>query len=517
MAKKCVIYLRVSTAEQAAPGHHSLDAQQNLCTRYAAANGFAVVEVLRDEGFSGRTTNRPGMRRLTEYASPNPPAVISAMLVQDTSRVGRNVTEYLLFRQQLQNRDIELIAVTQPNIDSSPEGRLVDTILAGVNQFASEEKGRRVSIAMQKKFDEGWWPGWAPLGYLNAEKDGRRFVESDPQRFPLIQLAFEEYASGRHTQPSLLEWLAKQGLTDRRNQPISRTTLNQMLRNPFYFGLMEWKGRKRTGLHDAAVDRATWEKCQLVTERNGGYAPRVRRHSFLLSGLTRCAECRNHHTHTVVSRKGNRYYHCKSSAGCSQPYIPEHTLDEDVAVLMESVRLSDDFISRVLEKIRERFQSQRDLEQQKANVLRRRKAGLEHQRDVAEEKLIAGVLSDEAYHRQISRIATALDDVESRLRELEGMHRFDADALRKVLQFARDISKAYRDAPERLKVQYIRFFFKEFIVKDRQIVHARRTPLLESLIELQQVRISDNWCPSLDVIRTLYMALLSSEVAKYEH
>jgi DNA invertase Pin-like site-specific DNA recombinase len=195
MKNLCVIYLRVSTAEQAAPGHHSLEAQEILCRRYAEGRGLEVVEVLRDEGYSGRTSRRPGLRRLMEYAGPRPPAPVAAILVQDTSRMGRDTTEYLLFRRQLRERGIELVAVTQPNIDASPEGRLVDVIIAGINQYQSEEKGRRVAIAMRKKFEEGWWPGWAPLGYANGDEGGLKRVVPDPERFHLVRLGFGEYAT----------------------------------------------------------------------------------------------------------------------------------------------------------------------------------------------------------------------------------------------------------------------------------------------------------------------------------
>lgn len=159
-----------------------------------------VVEVLRDEGASGRTPDRPGFRRLRRYSTDQPRPAIAAVLVQDTSRLARNSVEYLLFRQILEKRGIALIAVTQPHLDASPEGRLMDTIVAGINQYQSEEKGRRVAIAMKKKFEEGWWPNLAPLGYLDVVRSGRHTVVPDPQRFQLISLAFEEYATGRYSQ-----------------------------------------------------------------------------------------------------------------------------------------------------------------------------------------------------------------------------------------------------------------------------------------------------------------------------
>lgn len=483
MPKRCVAYLRVSTAEQAAPGHHSLDAQEILCRRYAEANALELIEVIRDEGYSGRTTARPGLRRLIEYTGPQPPVAIATILVQDTSRMGRDTTEYLLFRRQLRERDIELVAVTQPNIDGSPEGRLVDTILAGINQYQSEEKGRRVAIALQKKFEEGWWPAWAPLGYLNAAHDTGRLVIPDPIAFPLIQLAFREYATGRYAQENLCHVLSEKGLRNRLGKPVTRTTLNYVLANPFYWGLMRWHGQERMGKHDPATDRLTFDRCQAVTQDHNRYAPRSRKHKFLLTGLTRCDECGHHHTHSVVKAKGKRYYHCKSRAHCQQPYVAQEDLENQVARAISGIRLTEEFIERVVRKVADVYADERAAHESQRSVVLRRQSLLEQQRGALEEKVLSGVLSDEAYRRHMPRIASELDEVRRGLKVLDIHRGFDSEKLRHILLFARDIPEAYAKAPERLKRQYLEFFFEELVVRDKRVIRTKYTELFRMLLE----------------------------------
>lgn len=493
MLKRCVIYLRVSTAEQAAPGHFSLDAQELLCRKYAESHGTEVVEVLRDEGYSGLTTRRPGLRRLYEYIGTSPPVLIDAILVQDTSRMGRDTTEYLLFRRQLRERGIELVAVTQPNIDSSPEGRLVDLIIAGINQYHSEEKGRRASIAMQRKFEDGWWPGWAPLGYINVDRDGRRRVDPDPDCFNLVQFAFREYATGRYAQEQLCNVLSDKGLRNRNGLVLSRTNLNRMLASPFYFGLMQWRDQERIGRHEPATDRPTWERCQQVTAEHNRYAPRTRKHTFILTGLTVCAACGNHHTHTVNAAKRKRYYHCKSTAKCSEPYIPQTDLERQVTALVQGIHLTDEFIDRVVAKVRQVFEKRTGTHEREKHVLLRRQSILEQRRNAAEEKLLSGLLSDEAFKRHVPKVQAELSEVQRRLQELEQLRGLDTEALREILSFARDIPKAYGDAPPELKRHYLEFFFRQLAVEDRRIVRVVPAELFAALMEGDQVRTPDVW------------------------
>lgn len=488
MPKRCVIYCRVSTAEQAAPGRHSLDAQERLCRRHAEHQSLEIVEVLRDEGYSGRTTRRPGLRRLLEYTSADARNPIDTILVQDTSRMGRDTTEYLLFRRDLRERGIELVAVTQPNIDSSPEGRLVDTIMAGINQYQSEEKGRRVVIAMHKKFEDGWWPSTAPLGYRNVAEDSRTFVEPDPERFELLQRAFTEYATGEYTQEQLRTWLTKAGLRNRRGGVLSRGTLNKLLANPFYWGLLRWAGEMRPGKHTPLVDRAMWERCQAVTAAHNHYVSRRRKHQFFLTGLTRCGRCGHRHTQTANRRKNKRYYSCPSRARCPERYIPEDHLEAQVAARIHGIELASGFIEAVIGRVRDIFARRASASEGKRRSLLRRKALAEQKRDTAEQKLVNGVLSDEAFRRVMPEIEDELDAISRELDQVEKLRRVDTYALREVLVVARDIPAAYNRANPALRRQYVTFFFEEFIVKDRRIVRGVPTPFFESLLRLQQVQ-----------------------------
>jgi DNA adenine methylase len=409
--------------------------------------------------------------------------------------------------RQLQERGIELVSVMQPNIDASPVGRLVDTVLAGVNQYQSEEKADRILIAMEKKFEQGQWPGWAPLGYLNVQESEKRTITTDPDRFELVRFAFREYASGRYTQEELRDLLTAKGLRDRNDRPLSRTSLNNMLRNPFYAGRMRWNGVERMGAHTPATDRHTWERCQQVTAEHNKYASRRRKHTFLLTGLLVCEECGRHLTHTVNVQKRKRYYHCPSRAQCHQSYVPDETVEHHVSAVMSRTRLTDECIALVIERVRDVFEQRTALHEQQKAVLLRRRTVVEQKRDAAEQKLLAGVLTDDAFRRLTPKIRREIDDVNEQIVDIESARRFNTDALQEILGFARDIPSAYAEAPLPVKRRYLHFFFREFVVRDRQVVRAIPTELFEALLGEKQVRTLKDWCTRLNVNLTQLIRL----------
>ena len=92
LAKRAVIYLRVSTAEQAhgdgASEGYSIPAQRDACTRKAHDLGAEVVAEFVDRGESARSAARPGLQlmlgRLAEHKD------VDYVIVHKIDRLARN-------------------------------------------------------------------------------------------------------------------------------------------------------------------------------------------------------------------------------------------------------------------------------------------------------------------------------------------------------------------------------------------------------------------------------------------
>lgn len=69
----------------------------------------------------------------------------------------------------------------------------------------------------------------------------------------------------------------------------------------------------------------------------------------------------------------------------------------------------------------------------------------------------------------------------------------DTDALRAIMQFARDVPKAYLHAKPAMQKQYLQFFFKEFVVEDKRLVKAVCNEFFASLLDKDMVRSSTDW------------------------
>jgi site-specific DNA recombinase len=83
---RVVLYIRVSTDEQAKAGYSIPDQRREL-ERYAKLHGFEIVDTLIDEGYSGASYNRPGLQKVYEMAESGE---IDTVLATKRDRLFRN-------------------------------------------------------------------------------------------------------------------------------------------------------------------------------------------------------------------------------------------------------------------------------------------------------------------------------------------------------------------------------------------------------------------------------------------
>ncbi|MCH5199757.1 MAG: recombinase family protein, partial [Oscillospiraceae bacterium] len=81
------IYVRLSKDDERLGESVSIENQKLILTKYVAEQGWNIVDVYVDDGYSGTDFERPGVTRLLEDAKTGK---INLIIVKDLSRFGRN-------------------------------------------------------------------------------------------------------------------------------------------------------------------------------------------------------------------------------------------------------------------------------------------------------------------------------------------------------------------------------------------------------------------------------------------
>src|SRR5262252_7115538 len=115
----CGIYARFSSGKQSPL---SLADQIRTCQAYAERQGWEVLNehIYTDGAMSGTSADdRPGLERLI-CASLSPAHPFDTILVDDTSRLARNLADVIRLCERLKFAGVRVVSVSQ-HIDTSDE------------------------------------------------------------------------------------------------------------------------------------------------------------------------------------------------------------------------------------------------------------------------------------------------------------------------------------------------------------------------------------------------------------
>ena len=348
MRIKYFLYARKSTEDEERQVM-SIEAQLAELVEYAKRENLFIAEKF----IESKSAKKPGREVFNEmiqkiYDSKEPVGI----LAWHPDRLARNSVDggqiiYLI--------DIGKIASLRfPTFwfEPTPQGLFMLQVAFGQSKYYSDNLSENVKRGIRQKLRRGEWPGLAPFGYINNPKT--RNIEPDPVKARVIKKAFEEYAQGRHTLESLGQRLSFWGMVSKTGKPLCKATLQRMLTNKVYIGLIVHNGETYEGKFEPIVSRATFEKVQEVLKNRAKPRHSRKRHYFPFTGLLKCGECGAAITAQWAHGNGGtyRYYRCTKRLGsCSQRYLREDLLVEQLKEKISKVALCEDWKEKMLAKV----------------------------------------------------------------------------------------------------------------------------------------------------------------------
>jgi site-specific DNA recombinase len=360
MARKVVIYGRVSTDEQSERGF-SLPSQLDAARRYAEHLGFEIVAEFRED-ISGAVpiVERPNGRQMAAMLRRRE---ADTVVVYQVDRLSRDIVDVLATCREWLRAGIEVHACDIGRIESETDIVLVIRAWQGSDErkkiIERTSRGRRAKVRSGKVVASGR----NPYGYRHA--DGS--FEIDEPEADIVRKIFRWYTLGDETSKRPLSALAiaarlsQLGIatpgeihgSPRKRKPgiWDVSTVMRMLRSETYAGTWRYgksigAGRQGGVRPDSEtipvrvpplVSREMWEAAQAQRKLNARRSPRNnRRQKYLLRGLVKCGCGR--FMSGFLKRPGHYYYRCSRvahhipglEASCSEKSVRGEVI-EDIA------------------------------------------------------------------------------------------------------------------------------------------------------------------------------------------
>lgn len=335
-------YIRVSTVRQGEKGS-SLQEQRDAIELFARRNALTITAWFMEMETAAKTGRREFARLLTALRQRRADGV----LFHKIDRGARNLKDWNKI-QELIESGID-VRFAHESLDlNSRGGRLTADLLAIIAADYVRNLREEIRKGMRGRLKQGLYPLPAPLGYKDA--GGGRPKLIDPLNGPLVRSAFELYATGEFGLIALAANLDRRGLRTRRGKPLQAKRLGELLRNPFYVGLIAMRAEVYEGVHEPLVPKSLFDAVQVVID--GRLAVRSTKQPLLYRCLIRCAAC----GYALVGerQKGHIYYRCHSP-DCKGVCMREELATAVLRREFEKATLADDELDEVRELVASYF------------------------------------------------------------------------------------------------------------------------------------------------------------------
>lgn len=280
---RAALYLRQSIARE---DSISLELQEAACRAHCERRGYDVVMVEADPGISGRTFNRPAVRRVMQAVEDRS---VDVVVLWKWSRLSRSRRDWAVAADAVDVAGGRIESATEDIDVSTSHGRLARGMLVEFAAFESERIGDQWKEAHARRVRKGLPATGKPrFGYRRA---GEGF-EPDPETGPLLAELYRRYIAGESTY-QLVKWLNDQGSRTVAGYGTSggdwsRRSVQRMLDSGFGAGFIRYHGELLPGVHQGVITVEEWEDYQAARRRRA-ITRGSERSQYLLSGLVRCS------------------------------------------------------------------------------------------------------------------------------------------------------------------------------------------------------------------------------------
>jgi len=387
---KVALYARVSSDKQDVD--LSISSQLKALREYATRNRYEVVKEFVDEAESGRSIDRPSFKQMIVTARQKP-APFEAILVWKLSRFARNREDSIIYKSLLRKQGIQVISINEP-VENTPSGRLLEGIIEVIDEFYSANLSQDVVRGMRESASRGFYPGGpVPYGYRRVKvQDGsiqRVKLEPDPIATPVVERIFRECLSGKGL-IEITKGLNRDGLTTRKNNMWSKTSVHKVLKNEAYTGVLIWDKQKLRqiaagsgsppirveGAWSPIIAKETFDQVQAKLETRAPKIthPRVVHSEYILSGLMRCRNCGAAMIGHAVKSGKFFYYMCgnarrRGRGVCRTPLLPKDKIEGFVVDRIKRYILTEENLEELVRLTNEELAQTCDEEQDKVELL----------------------------------------------------------------------------------------------------------------------------------------------------
>ncbi len=394
----------------------SIENQIKLCKNHLDNLGIDDYLIYRDEGFSGKNTDRPEFTKMLDDARKNK---FTVLICYKLDRVSRSVADFSNFVSEIEKLGISFISLNEQFDTASAMGRAMMYICSVFAQLERETISLRVRDNMYSLAEFGnWLGGEVPTGfqserisYIDDSSKERTHCILKPikEEVELVRLVYDKYLELKSLS-KVEKYMLSNNIKTKNNKDWSKSGLRSILTNPAYVradldvvnyfkassisihgnvdsihGITTYSKRKgkqgkykdpkdwiyAVAEHEGLINSEDWLGVQKQININKSKAPALGSSNLaLLSGLVRCDKCNNYMRIAYGKQYANSnikkfYYVCslKRNSGntrCNMKNVSGVDLDNIIIEKLKEMSVDKSILVSELQKYKSDIQNSKE-------------------------------------------------------------------------------------------------------------------------------------------------------------
>ena len=508
---RAAIYCRLSKDDDLDGESASIANQRDMLEKYCEKQGWEVVAVYQDDGYTGLNMERPDLKRMIKAIERRQ---VNLVITKDLSRLGRNYlqTGYLI-EDFFPRNGVRYIAMND-GIDTLRENNDIAPFKNILNEMYSKDISKKVHSSYLLKAQKGEFTGCvAPFGYRKDPEDKNHLLV-DEETAPIVRQIFRWALEGHGPNfirrrleeqkvPCPTWWNRERGIRNVRTKwekqdPVNGrymwdfSVIKDILMNPVYAGAIASQkkdyrfkigtiGEKKPQdwivveqRHEPLIDRKSFAIVQ--DKLKSRQRPRQNGETSLFAGLIKCGECGKSLTiRTTHAKHPQQIYACKTYGAFGKTHCSQHRVEYDTLYRLVLNKIRECASAALMdgEAIAGKLTDTCEAEQKGQREAWERSLAKDEERIEVLEKMVlrlyedmmAGRISDTNFNLMLGRTQTEQAELKARVEEARKKLSDEAKIENDARQWI-DAIQEYADITE-LDAATLNRLIKEIVVHER--------------------------------------------------
>jgi site-specific DNA recombinase len=258
---------------------------------------------------------------------------------------------------------------------------------------------------------------------------------------------------------------------------ITKSTIQQLLKNPFYYGYMFIKGEIHKHRYEQLIDFSMFQACQNVTTGRNKKPFKYAGLTFLFRGLVRCAKCGTAYSSEI--KKGKYVYlRPKPLNGCDCKPVKEEIVLNDIS---DTLKVFSKIPAPLMEEVHKRLKASSDATEKHQNTiiepLQKEAEQISAKSDRLLDLRIDGSITQDQYDKKAYDLSQRKRDISLQLERLTKSDQIFSETLSSLLNVASHASEIFEGSETEQKRKIINFVFPNLEIMDKKVEKSIRKPL----------------------------------------